>query len=81
MYTIELTKKAKNFLLNLAKDDQEAILKKIYTLRENPQSHLKKLVGSKLWRLRVGKYRAIIDIIIKGKRLIVLRIGKRDKVY
>jgi len=81
MYSIELTRKAKQFLLKLPKTEQEVIVKKIYSLREKPQSHLKKLVSSRLWRLRIGKYRAIIDVIIKGKRLIVLRIGKRDRVY
>ncbi len=81
MYSIELTKKAKQFLLKLPKTEQEIIVKKIYSLREQPHAHFKKLVGSRLWRLRIGKYRAIIDVIIKGKRLFVLRIGKRDEVY
>ena len=81
MYSIELTDRARTFLQKLHKQEQERLLKKIYSLRENPIPHLKKLKGTKLWRLRIGEYRAIIDIVIKGKRLIVLRIGKREHVY
>ena len=80
-YSIELTDKAKDALVRLSKTDQQQILKKIYTLKESPHSNLKKLKGTKLWRLRVGKFRAIIDVIVKGNRIIVLRIGKRDSVY
>jgi len=81
MYTIQLTDKAKEFLNKLDVHEQEKILKKLYLIREHPVSYLKKLTGSNLWRLRIGKYRAIIDVIIKGKRIIVLRIGKRKNVY
>lgn len=81
MYSIELTQKTKQYLVKLEKIEREAILRKIYGIRENPIPHLKKLKGSRLWRLRIGKHRAIIDIIIKGKRMIVLRIGKRENIY
>lgn len=80
-YSIELTQKAKDALSHLSKDAREQILKKIYGIRNNPLPHLRKLKGSKLWRLRIGKYRTIIDVIVKGKRLIVLRIGKRNSIY
>ena len=81
MYSVELTKKAKVFVSKLQKRDAEIILRRIYSIRENPFPHIKKLRGTKLWRLRILKYRAILDIIISGKRIIVLRIGKRSKVY
>lgn len=81
MYSIELTEKSRIFLLKLPKADKEAILRKVYSIRENPIPFLKKLKGTKLWRLRIGKYRAIVDVIVRGKRIIVLRIGKRKNVY
>ena len=80
-YTIELTKKARNFLKKLEKEDATAILRKIYSLRDNPFPMLKKLKGTKLWRLRIGKYRAILDVLIKRNKIIILRIGKRSNVY
>ena len=80
-YVIELTKKASDYLRSIERVEAERILKRIYALRENPIPHLKKLKGTRLWRLRIGPHRAIIDVLIKGKRLIVLRIGRRSNLY
>jgi len=81
MYNIELTKKSRDFLKKIPKSDSAVILRKIYSLKENPFSNLKRLKGQKFWRLRVLKYRAVVDVIISGSRIIVLRIGKRKNVY
>jgi mRNA interferase RelE/StbE len=81
MYSLEITKSAKNFLKKLNKKDAEIILNKIYSLRENPFRYLKRLQGEKLWRLRIGDYRAIVDIIISMNKIIVLRIGHRKNIY
>ncbi|MBU1203518.1 MAG: type II toxin-antitoxin system RelE/ParE family toxin [Nanoarchaeota archaeon] len=81
MYSIELTKKAKTFLKKIPKKDAEIILKKLYSLRINPFPFLKRLQGYKLWRLRVLKYRVVLDIVISGQKIIVLRIGHRKNIY
>jgi len=81
MFQIELTETAKGFLKKLQKKNSEVILKKIYSIRENPYRFLKRLKGDKLWRLRIGDYRAIIDVIISMNKIIVVRIGNRKNVY
>jgi len=81
MYFIEFTKIANKFFQKLSKKDQEIISKKINQIRENPFRFLKKLQGSKLWRLRVLKYRAIVDVVVSRNKIIVLRIGYRKSVY
>ncbi len=81
MYSVEITKKAKQFLKKISKQDAETILKKLYSIRENPFNYLMRIQGQKLWRLRVLKYRVIIDVIISGKKIIVLRIGHRKNIY
>lgn len=81
MYSIQFTKTAKKFLRKIPKADTEIIIKKIYSIRENPFSHLKKLQGSRLWRLRVLKYRVVVDVIVSRNNIIVLRIGHRKNVY
>ncbi len=73
-YRILFSTKAKNQLIKL--QDSERIVKKLYEIRESPFSFLKKLKG-KFWRLRVGKYRVIIDVVIKGKTLYIVLVGKR----
>jgi mRNA interferase RelE/StbE len=81
MYSIQIEKNAEDFLKKLQKKDAEVILNKIYSIRENPFRFLKRLQGEKLWRLRIGDYRAIVDIIISMNKIIVLRIGHRKNVY
>ena len=81
MFQIELTETVKGFLKKINKKDAEIILNKIYSIRENPYRFLKRLQGEKLWRLRVGNYRAIVDVIISMNRIMVVRIGHRINVY
>ena len=81
MFQIELTETAKDFLKKLQKKDAEIILAKIYSIRENPYRFLKRLQGEKLWRLRIGNYRAVVDVIVSMNKIIVIRIGHRKNVY
>ncbi|PIN94355.1 cytotoxic translational repressor of toxin-antitoxin stability system [Candidatus Pacearchaeota archaeon CG10_big_fil_rev_8_21_14_0_10_30_48] len=81
MFQIELTETAKDFLKKLQKKDAEIILNKIYSIRENPYRFLKRLQGEKLWRLRIGDYRAVVDVIISMNKIMVIRIGHRKNVY
>jgi len=81
MYRIDITDCSKKFLEKIPKKDAEIILNKIYSLKEDPFKSLKRLKGYKLWRLRILKYRAIIDMVISESRIIILRIGYRKNVY
>ena len=81
MFQIELTETSKDFLRKLQKKDTEIILNKIYSIRENPYRFLKRLQGEKLWRLRTGDYRAVVDVIVSMNKIIVIRIGHRKNVY
>ena len=81
MYSIQIEKNAEDFLKRLQKKDAEIILNKIYSIRENPFRFLKRLQGEKLWRLRMGDYRTIVDVIVSMNKIIVLRIGYRKNIY
>jgi mRNA interferase RelE/StbE len=81
MFVIEFTKHAQDFINKLENKDAEIILNKIYSMRENPFRNLKRLQGEKLWRLRIGDYRAIIDVIVSNNKIIIVRIGHRKNVY
>ncbi len=81
MFQIEITETAKKFLKKLQKKNAEIILKKIYSIRDNPYRFLRRLKGEKLWRLRIGDYRAKVDIIVSMNKLIVVRIGHRKNIY
>ncbi len=81
MYFLEISKSAKKFLEKLNIKGRDMILNKIYSIRENPFRFLKRLQGEKLWRLRIGDYRAIVDVIISMNKIIVIRIGHRKNIY
>ena len=81
MYLIEFSKSAQNFFDKLPDKEANIIAKKIDDLKEEPFRFLKRLQGEKLWRLRVGDYRAIVDVIISANKIIVVRIGKRCNIY
>jgi mRNA interferase RelE/StbE len=81
MYSIYLTDQSSKFLEKLPAKDAENILKKIYSIRENPFMHVKRLRGMKLWRLRINDYRAVLDLVVFGRKMTVVRIGHRRDVY
>ena len=81
MFSVEFSGTSKSFLKKLDKKDSENILNKIYSIRNDPFKYLKRLQGEKLWRLRIGDYRAIADVIISVNKIVVIRIGKRCNVY
>jgi mRNA-degrading endonuclease RelE of RelBE toxin-antitoxin system len=81
MFSILIEENAEKFLKKLNKKDREMILQKIYSIRENPFRFLKRLQGSKLWRLRIADYRAMVDVIVSNNKIAVVRIGKRSNIY
>lgn len=80
-YSVEWTEKARK---NLSKLDEKSILKiiqKVEEIKENPRPRLRQLKKIKSWRLRVGDYRVLIDIDETTKKLTVLTLGHRKKIY
>ncbi len=81
MFSIEFSKEAQKNFNKLPDSDAKIIAKKIDGLKQNPFRSLKRLQGNKLWRLRIGDYRAIVDVIVSNNKIVVVRIGKRSRVY
>jgi len=81
MYSVDFSKQAQKFFNGLSDKDAKIIAEKIESMRGNPFRFLKRLKGSKLWRLRVLKYRVIVDVVVSGHKIVVLTIGFRKNVY
>ncbi|MBI2664066.1 type II toxin-antitoxin system RelE/ParE family toxin [Candidatus Woesearchaeota archaeon] len=81
MYSIEFSASSEKFLRKLPKETSENILNKIYSIRHEPFRYLARLAGTNLWKLRIGKYRAELDILIKNRIIFVVRIGHRRNIY
>ena len=80
MFDLFYTNEAKKFLKKLDKQTRSRIVFSIERCRIRPYAHIKKLVSSPYFVLRVGKYRAFLKIN-KGKLLImVVEIGHRKHI-
>ncbi len=80
-YEVKIKPKALKQLDKLPKDITERILKKIIFIKDTPQSFMKKLESKDIWSLRVGDYRALIDVFESKKILEVVKVGHRREIY
>ena len=72
---------AKKELEKLPKNIVEIILKKLYSISDNPLRYIERLKKSPLWKLRIGDYRAILYLNTKENIINVLKIGHRKEIY
>ena len=81
IYDITFSDFADRQLSKLPLNTQDRIISTIKRCRIRPYSHVKKLVGSKYFRLRVGDYRVILDIINNQLIIQVIEVGHRKNIY
>ena len=81
MYSIEFSKTAEKQLYKLEKNVQLRIISTLERIRVRPYPHVKKLVSSPYFRLRVGEYRVILDIKEDKLIIFVIEVGHRRKIY
>lgn len=81
-YEIFIRKSAQKSLASLQIKDYESIKKAILELSDNPRPiGYIKLTNCAGYRIRVGNYRIIYEIIDKKLEIIVLLIGHRREIY
>ncbi|MBS3073915.1 type II toxin-antitoxin system RelE/ParE family toxin [Candidatus Pacearchaeota archaeon] len=79
-YSIEWDESALDYLRKLQKDISERIINKVELLKDNPFRFLEYYEG-RYYKLRIGDYRALIDIDFERKILTVQIIDKRGRIY
>lgn len=80
-YQILLHPKAAEFLRRLNPPLREKIKGRLLELEEAPEEKGQRLKYSSFYRLRIGDYRAIYEIHPEERKVVVLFIGHRRKVY
>lgn len=82
-YRVEFTTAAARQVRKLPPPMRRRILEAIEGLEEEPRPHgAKKLVGEKVaWRLRVGDYRVIYEVIDAHLLVTVVRAAHRREAY
>lgn len=85
MYSVELSQRAYDFLEKLDNLNSERIKERLKKLGENPVPSDSKFIGrenkDKLFRYRIGNFRALYLLKEELKLVLVTKIDKRPRVY
>lgn len=85
LWKVDFSAEADSQLLKLDKLDRERIRKYVKDLETLPDPRMRgeSLTGnlSDFWKYRVGKYRLICRLQDAQLLVLIVKIGKRDKVY
>lgn len=81
IYKIEFSKQATKFIRNLQEDIKERIKSKFSDVSLDPFRFLEHFEGDGCYKLRIGDFRALIDIDIERKILFVRAFDKRGRIY
>ena len=57
------------------------IFETVTRLKKDPYHNIIKLTNSPYYRLRVGDYRVILDMEKNKLRILIIKIGHRNKIY
>lgn len=81
VYNVEFSAKAKLFIKKLQNDVSDRLIKKFKSIQLDPFRHIEHYSEKGLYKMRVGDYRALIDIDAKRKLIFVRVIDKRSRIY
>ena len=81
MFKVIYSEEALYQLKKLDNDTAKRIIEKIGESGENPVHFFKRLAGREEYKLRVGDYRIIADIMQKEKTIFIRSMGHRKKIY
>jgi mRNA interferase RelE/StbE len=84
MFEIKFDTQAEHFLAKCENEIFERVSEKLENLKQNPIPHdARRVLGYELptFRIRIGKYRALYRVNYEEKRVIIVKIDKREKVY
>ncbi|MFT4305482.1 MAG: type II toxin-antitoxin system RelE/ParE family toxin [Microbacterium sp.] len=82
-YRVEFTTAAARQVKKLPRPARDRVLEAITNLQDDPRPHgAKKLVGEQsAWRIRIGDYRVIYDVLDDELIVTVVGAGHRREVY
>ena len=80
-YKVKIHPNVVKFLIKLPEDIPQRIKNKLKEIKENPFHYLEHYEREDVYKLRIGNYRALIDVDISRKILFVRVLDKRDRIY
>ncbi len=80
-YRVVWSQRAQKDLGRLDGKTRARIVAKVESIKEHPLDYVKRLTGVPLYSLRIGAYRAILDVSTAQLIMLVVRAGHRGKIY
>lgn len=81
MYSIEFSQTAEKQFCKLEKNIQERIVDVLERIILRPFHFVKKKQNSPYFILRIGNYRAVLDIKENIQKIFVIEVGHRKNIY
>jgi len=80
-FNVEWHPKATKNLSKLPQELIKRVLNKIDEVKEDPFRYLEHFEGKKVYKLRIGDYRALVDVDFQTQTLYIQVFDKRGRVY
>ena len=80
-FSVLLHPRVDRFIYRLEKVIAERIRKKLRMLTDDPFRFLRHHQGANVFKLRIGDYRALLDVDLKGKIVFVRHLDHRKRIY
>ncbi len=82
-WSVAITERAERDLASMPLRDREAVRQATLPLTDGlGGANVRKLSGrGNQWRLRVGRWRAILEVDTRARRIVVARVLPRDRAY
>lgn len=80
MWDVKISPHAKKFLDSLNKEDIQRIVRKLKDIEANPFRFLEHYEGC-YYKLRIGDFRALIDLQFERKIILIQVLDKRGRIY
>jgi len=81
MYSVEFSHTAEKQLYKLEEDIQERVISVLERIRLRPFHFVKRKQGTPYFILRIGDYRAILEIKQPVSKIFVLEVRHRKNIY
>lgn len=81
MFSVEFTKNAEKQFYKLPKEIQVRMIGVLERIKIRPFHFVKRKEGTPYFIMRVGNYRAILDIKTNSSKMIVMEVGHRKNIY
>ena len=81
MYQLIIPDNVKRQIQKLDKSIRERIFSVLERIKIRPEDFVEKLVGEPGYKLRVGDYRIILDVLKEELVILLIEVGHRKNIY